>query len=292
MTDTLHDAGTGTIVAAIQLRADGTLASRLDRVTDLCKEAAQAGAKLLVLPENFAYYGEKDLGRRGQEESTPQGLVRSTLARISKDNRVWIVGGTIPISASDSSQSDIASPARPFARAMMFSPEGETGLHYDKMHLFDVDVTDKDTGKIKAYRESSFYRPGSGDTLIFDSPAGKTGVMVCYDTRFPGMALSLASQGARLLAIPAAFTRQTGKAHWQLLLQARALDTLCYVVGANLAGRDHPRQPTWGGSTIVDPWGQIIAEMDDEEGFICSAIYTEMQNDVRARLPLSDHRRL
>ena len=267
-------------IATVQTSSAGDWQRRLDKADELCRAAVADGAQLLVLPENFAYYAQKNLNEMADIESAYDGPVTSRLSLLAKELGVWIVGGTIPM--WDEQQTD-----RPFAAVPVFNNEGNICCRYNKMHLFDVDIPDQN----KRYRESDFYFPGDGSTVVFDSPVGRIGVIVCYDLRFPYLAQSLADQGAEIIVAPSAFTRETGKVHWQLLLQARALDTLCYVAGANLAGRDHPKVPTWGGSTIVNPWGKVVADMEDQEGFICAEIDLEKQQKIRQSLPLSQHRR-
>ena len=267
-------------LAAIQTSSNGEWQRRLEKAEQLCRAAAEDGAQLLVLPENFAYYGQKNLREIGELESSLDGPVTSRLSSLAEEMNVWIVGGTLPLIETAGQQ-------KPFATSLIFDNSGTPVHHYNKMHLFDVDIPEQN----RTYRESDSYLAGSGETLVFDCPLGRVGVVICYDLRFPHLALALAAKGADIIVAPSAFTRETGKAHWQLLLQSRALDTLCYLVGANLAGRDHLKIPTWGGSTIVDPWGKVLAQMDDEEGFISVEIDREKQQKIRQSLPVAQHRR-
>ena len=267
-------------LAAIQTSSNGDWQRRLEKAEQLCRAAAEDGAQLLVLPENFAYYGQKNLREIGELESSLDGPVTSRLSSLAKELNVWIVGGTLPLLETADQQ-------KPYATSLVFDNFGTPVHHYNKIHLFDVDIPEQN----RSYRESDSYLAGSGETLVFDCPLGCVGMVICYDLRFPHLAIELATRGAEIIVAPSAFTRETGKAHWQLLLQSRALDTLCYVVGANLAGRDHPKIPTWGGSTIVDPWGKVLAQMEDEEGFISVEIDREKQKKIRQSLPVTQHRR-
>ncbi|MEA3298698.1 MAG: carbon-nitrogen hydrolase family protein [Pseudomonadota bacterium] len=265
--------------AVIQIRGDQGLDGNLAACARWLAGAAAAGARLAVLPENFAYYGCRELAAAGRAEATPAGPARGFLAAEARRHGLWILGGTLPIAAADD--------PRPFAASLLVSPAGEEVARYDKIHLFDVDVAE--TGR--QYRESAEYRPGDR-VVVADTPAGRLGLSVCYDLRFPELYREQSRQGAEILAAPSAFTAATGRAHWELLLRARAVENLCYVVAANLADRDHPARPTWGGSAIVDPWGTVLASLDNDEGFAVADIDLAHLRALRARMPVHRHRRL
>ena len=268
------------LIAAVQTNSHGDLQSRLDRTADLCRQASERGAKLVVLPENFAYFGEKDTAGIADREATGKGVARQFLSDLARQYELWIVGGTLPL--WDRSGKGGAPGKPPFASTLIYSDKGEELYRYDKIKLFDVSIPEQNFH----YRESDTFTPGNGKTLVFNSPAGKVGVLVCFDLRFPRLALELANKGVEIIVAPSAFTRETGEKHWKLLLRARAIDTLSYVVGPNLAGRKRSKKATWGGSAIVDPWGEVLAEMGDEEGIITAVIDLERQKQIRARMPL------
>lgn len=265
--------------AVVQIRGDKGLEGNLAACAHWLQRASEAGAMLVVLPENFAYYGCRDLPRAAADESTPAGPVRQFLASQARSNGVWLLGGTIPVADSLDE--------KPHAASLLLSPQGEEVARYNKIHLFDVDVAE--TGK--SYRESDDYRHGS-DVVVAPTPLGNLGLSVCYDLRFPELYRALTARGAEILAVPSAFTAATGRAHWELLLRARAVENLCYVIAANLADRDHPRKPTWGGSAIIDPWGRVLAALEDEEGFAVADMDLGEQAVLRRNMPVLEHRRI
>lgn len=265
--------------AVVQTRGDKGLEGNLAACAHWLQLASEAGATLVVLPENFAYYGCRELPRAAADESTPDGPVRQFLASQACKHGVWLLGGTIPVADTLDE--------KPFAASLLVSPQGEEVARYNKIHLFDVDVAE--TGK--SYRESDDYRHGT-DVVVAPTPLGNLGLSVCYDLRFPELYREMAARGAEILAAPSAFTAATGKVHWELLLRARAVENLCYVVAANLADRNHPNKATWGGSAIVDPWGTVLASLDDEEGFAIADIDLERLHTLRRQMPVLSHRRL
>lgn len=272
-------------IAAIQLRGDGDRDHRLQRAEALIDQAAAAGAGLLVLPENFAYYGANPqrLREAAETERGPGGPARTLLAECARRHRVWILGGTLPLTSGLRGDRD----PKPFAAALLYDDSGEEVARYHKIHLFDVAV--RDTGQ--RYCESDSFRHGR-DPALLQTPFGRLGISVCYDLRFPELYRYYAAGGAELLAVPSAFTATTGAAHWQLLLRARAVENQCYVIGANIGDRHHPKRPTWGGSAIVDPWGKVLAEVGDGDGVITADLDRDRLAQVRADMPALDHRRL
>ncbi|MFA5679505.1 MAG: carbon-nitrogen hydrolase family protein [Pseudomonas sp.] len=270
--------------AVVQMRATRGLAGNLETAEALVAQACAQGANLVVVPENFAYFGHKPLTElaateKTAAEKTAAGPARALLARLAREHRIWLLGGTIPVAEPDD--------AKPYARSLLYSPEGVEVACYDKVHLFDVDVAETDV----RYRESDDYRAG-GNAVVADVAGVGLGLSVCYDLRFPELYRQLAGRGARILAAPSAFTATTGRAHWQLLLRARAVENLCFMLGANLVGRDDKKNPTWGGSAIIDPWGRVLAELDDEEGVAIADLDLREQDDIRRNMPVMDHRRI
>ena len=232
-----------------------------------------------MLPEHFVYYNEKDLVAVASQERKQTGLARSFFAEQARQHNIWLVAGTLPLfKAGDDT--------KPYATSLLYDPRGNECARYEKVHLFDVQV--QATGK--RYCESDSYQRGDR-AVTAATDVGMIGMSVCYDLRFPEFYRLLVGQGAQILVAPSAFTAATGEAHWRLLLQARAVENLCYVIGANLCNRDHPARPTWGGSAIIDPWGKVLAEMDDEEGYITAAIDGERIAALRESMPVLEHRR-
>ena len=269
-------------VAAIQLKPASSLEDNLTNVAALLSEAAAAGAQLAVLPENFAHYGQKDFTAIGFQESTHDGPVRQFLSDQARLNGLWLVGGSLPILDAE---------PLPFARSLLFDPEGNTVGQYDKIHLFDVDVSEG-TAQARSYKESDDFASGT-DVVVATTALCTLGMTVCYDLRFAELYRKLADEGAQIITVPAAFTAATGKDHWQVLLRARAIENQVFVVGANLVDRDHPSRGLWGGSVIIDPWGTVLASLDgDEAGFISAEIDLDMINELRAKMPIDAHRKL
>jgi nitrilase len=269
-------------VAAIQLKPASSLEDNLTNAAALLFEAAAAGAQLAVLQENFAHYGQKDFTAIGFQESTHDGPVRQFLSDQARLNGLWLVGGSLPVLDAE---------PLPFARSLLFDPAGNAMGQYDKIHLFDVDVG-VGTERAKSYKESDDFASGT-DVVVAPTALCKLGMTVCYDLRFAELYRKLADEGAQIITVPAAFTAATGKDHWQVLLRARAIENQVFVVGANLVDRDHPSRGLWGGSVIIDPWGTVLASLDgDDAGFIRAEIDLDMINELRAKMPIGEHRKL
>ena len=269
-------------VAAIQLKPASSLEDNLTAAAALLFEAAAAGAQLAVLPENFAHYGQKNFTAIGLQESTDDGPVRQFLADQARLNGLWLVGGSLPV---------IDAEPLPFARSLLFDPAGNALGQYDKIHLFDVDVG-AGTEQAKCYKESDDFAPGT-DPVVAATALCTLGMTVCYDLRFAELYRKLADEGAQIITVPAAFTAATGKDHWQVLLRARAIENQVFVIGANLVDRDHPSRGLWGGSAIIDPWGTVLASLDgDESGVVTAEIDLGMIAELRAKMPIGEHRKL
>jgi len=245
----------------------------------LIGEAAHVGAGLVVLPENFAFMGMRERDQLALREQEGDGQLQSFLAESAARHGVWLLGGTIPLVASDSDHVRAAS--------LVFDDHGERIARYDKVHLFDVDIP----GAEERYMESSVIESGE-ETLVVDSPFGRLGVAVCYDLRFPEMFRKMLDSGLDLLAIPAAFTANTGKAHWETLIRARAIENLVYVAAAGQSGHHANGRETHGHSMIVDPWGSVLAEIPSGVGFVCHPLDRQGQANLRRKFPCIAHRRL
>ncbi|MBK5969889.1 MULTISPECIES: carbon-nitrogen hydrolase family protein [Thiorhodovibrio] len=265
--------------AAIQMASGPSVDSNLIEVERLIKEAAEMGAALVVLPENFAFMGKKDQDQLGIAEPPGKGPLQEFLSGIADRLGIWLVGGTIPLQAS--------APDRVRSAALVFDASGQQVARYDKMHLFDVSLP----GSEERYHESATIEPGDSLTVV-ETPLGRLGVAVCYDLRFPELCRQMLDQGVELLAIPSSFTALTGKAHWEVLVRARAIENLAYVVAAAQGGYHLNGRETHGHSMIVDPWGAILAQVPRGSGCICCPIDLGFQQSVRRSFPVLDHRRL
>lgn len=266
-------------VAAAQMATGPNLTANLLEADRLVREAADAGAGLVVLPENFAFMGKQDREVLGLRERDGEGQLQAFLSEVAARYEIWLVGGTIPMSAND--------PGRARSASLVLNQHGERVARYDKIHLFDVDVP----GANERYNESSTIEPGD-EIIVLDSPFGRLGLAVCYDLRFPEMFRQMLDSGMELLAIPAAFTATTGKAHWETLVRARAIENLAYVVAAAQGGYHVNRRETHGHSMIVDPWGAILAQVPRGNGCVCHTLDREFQTSVRHGFPTIEHRRL
>lgn len=265
-------------VAALQMISGADVAANLTRAAELIARAAARGARLLLLPECFALFGSADLARVAADELSGARPIQRFLAEQAKRHGVWLIGGSIPL------------PREPGGKAMaaclVFDDQGCEVARYDKLHLFDVQVADKQ----RSYQESRDY--DYGDQLVcIDTPVGRVGLSICYDLRFAELYLALRRAGAELIVVPSAFTAVTGAAHWDVLLRARAIETQCYILAANQGGLHPGGRETFGHSCLVDPWGVIQAAMDQGEGVVRGALDPEYLASVRGRMPVVQHRR-
>lgn len=266
--------------AVIQMVSQDDVLANLATARRLLEQAAAAGARLAVLPENFAAMGRRDLAALGRAEASGQGPILPWLQRTARDLGLWIVAGTIPLPPDG--QAD----AKAHACSLLFDEYGQRVARYDKLHLFDVDVADS-RGR---YRESDDYAFGS-QVVVADTPVGRLGLTVCYDLRFPELYSGLRAAGAELITAPAAFTAVTGAAHWQVLVRARAIETQCYVLAAGQGGSHPGGRETFGHSAIIDPWGRVQAEQPSGEAVLLGARDGAEQAAIRQRMPVASHRR-
>ncbi|MBV60833.1 MAG: hypothetical protein CMH65_05985 [Nevskiales bacterium] len=268
-------------VAAIQMNSGPEVPANLARMRELVGQAADAGARLVVLPENMALMPSSQESRVHAAEAQGQGPIQDALAEAAVRHQVWLVGGTIPLRVDG--EPDRVAPA-----LLVYSPSGEMVARYDKIHLFDVEVPGDSR---RQYRESDDFVPGQALRWVQVDDVC-VGLSVCYDLRFPELYRALVDHGAQVLVAPSAFTAQTGRAHWELLLRARAVENLAFMIGANQTGV-HPRgHQTWGHSQIVDPWGRVLAAAETLPGFVLADLDLEQQRATRTRFPALTHRRL
>jgi predicted amidohydrolase len=273
-------------VAAIQMNSVADVAANLGAARRLLEDAAAADAKLAVLPENFAFMGAHETDKLAHAEALGHGPIQEFLAQTAQRLSLWIVGGTLPLAVPGRGD-------KVYAASLLFNDRGECAAHYDKIHLFDVNV-ERD-GMTESYRESSSIEYGAataGNVVSVATPAGMLGLSVCYDLRFPELYRALSAGGARILCVPSAFTEKTGEAHWEVLLRARAVENFCYVIAPNQSGIHAGGRRTWGRSMIISPWGEILAQRAEGEGVILAALDLESQSRIRKSFPSLDHRRI
>lgn len=264
--------------AAIQMASSPSISSNLLAADKLIGEAAKAGAKLVALPENFALMGEHEQDKLNAKEADGSGPIQHFLSSVAKKYGVWVVGGTIPLAADNSGKTRAA--------CLVYNDKGERVARYDKVHLFDVNVP----GTSEVYRESDSIECGT-EPLVIDTPFGRLGVAVCYDLRFPEFFRRMVDLGMEILVIPSAFTAETGAAHWEILLRARAVENLCYVIAPNQGGFHLNGRKTFGHSMIIDPWGIVLDCYKTGAGFVCADIDLERLERVRGAFPALNHRR-
>jgi nitrilase len=266
--------------AVVQMVSGGDVAANLASAGRLIERAAQAGARLVALPENFALLGRREQDKLAVAEPDGAGPIQDFLAATAQRHGIHLVGGTIPLRGAD--------PQRVRAACLLHGPDGRRLARYDKIHLFDVDVGESG----ERYRESASIEPGDAAVTV-DTELGCIGLAVCYDLRFPELFRALLAKGAEILVLPSAFTDTTGAAHWHLLCRARAVENLCYLLAPGQGGLHDNGRRTYGHSLIAGPWGEVLAECTESgEGVACADIDLAAMARQRARFPALQHRRL
>lgn len=265
-------------IVAIQLASGPNVGANLIEVERLLARAVDSGARLVVLPENFAVMGMSEADKVKAGEFEGSGPMQDFLARMARQHGIWIVGGTIPLKTNHAGKVS--------ASCLVYDDAGEVKARYDKIHLFDVQIE----GSGEEYTESAIIEPGHGVTVI-DTPVGRLGLAICYDLRFPELFRSMLDRGAEIIALPSAFTAYTGKAHWESLIRARAIENQCYLVASAQGGYHLNGRETYGHSMIVDPWGTILDELDNGPGIVGAEIDLRLVGRIRERFPSISHRR-
>jgi predicted amidohydrolase len=265
-------------VAAIQMTSSHEIGVNLEAARVHLESAARSDALLAALPENFAFMGRHSSDKRTVAEAEGAGPIQDFLAETARRLQIWIVGGTVPLRLE-------AAGGRVAAACLVYGSDGQRVARYDKIHLFDVDVP----GSQESHRESEHTGPGREPRLV-DTPVGRIGLAVCYDMRFPELFRVLSRQGAELFVVPSAFTVPTGRAHWDTLLRARAIENLCGLIAPAQWGIHPNGRETYGDSMIIDHWGQVLARMPSGTGCVVADLDPHARTDARARFPALDHR--
>lgn len=263
-------------IAAVQMTSGADKALNLESATRLILKAAESGAQLVGLPENFSWMGPEP--ERNLNAETLEGDTLARMAELARSLKISVLAGSILETGAPG--------GRLFNTSVLFGPGGQRLGVYRKIHLFDVEVGDGQT-----YRESAAVAPGT-EVVVADSPVGKVGLSVCYDLRFPELYRRHAEAGAVLLTVPAAFTLMTGKDHWEVLLRARAIENQAYVIAPAQQGKHPKDRLTWGHAMVVDPWGLVVARASEGEGLAMAELDLEYLAKVRRTLPALQHRRL
>lgn len=261
-------------VAAVQTVSSTSLINNLKSAEESIGQAVDAGAELVVLPEYFCLMGRHDTDKFTIREKPGSGMIQEFLQAQAKRYGIWLVGGTLPLESPDND--------RIYNTSLVFSPEGALLARYDKIHLFSFKKG------AESYDESVSIRPGENPVQVFDAPCGRVGLSICYDLRFPELFRAMGD--VSLIVMPAAFTYTTGKAHWDILLRARAIENQCYVLASAQGGRHDNGRRTWGHSVLIDPWGEVVDVLDEGPGFVAGDIDRQRLADVRQSLPALKHR--
>lgn len=265
-------------IAAVQMISGPEVQPNLDTAGRRVAEAAAAGARLIVLPEYFPLIGATDEARQAAREAPGTGPIQDFLAETAREHGIWLVGGSIPLMPATARDS-----GKLLNACLVFDDRGRQVARYDKIHLFNFRKGDEH------YDEAATIE--AGDRVVaFDTPFGRIGLAICYDLRFPELFRVLGT--VDLLVIPAAFTDTTGKAHWEILLRARAVENQCYVLASAQGGRHPTGRMTHGNSMVIDPWGEILARIDKGEGVIVAELDPARIAEVRTSLPALKHRKL
>ena len=257
--------------AAVQLQSDVDLLRNLRAVEQQVRRAVDLGARLVALPENFAYFGPERDRRSLAEGLGESGPIQDCLRELAEKNRIYLLGGGFP-ERSDDGQ-------RPFNTSVLFDPDGALAASYRKIHLFDVELPSG-----QALRESAGTSAGS-DVVVATVDGFRVGLSICYDLRFSRLYDRLHEAGAEILTVPAAFTEQTGKDHWHVLLRARAIEWQCWVVAPGQWGEHPGQRRSYGHSLIVDPWGTVVAQCSQGVGVCLVDVSRDLLQEVRQRMP-------
>lgn len=266
-------------VACIQMTSTADVTENLSEAKNLIQRASEEGAKLVVLPENFAIMGVDPKDKVKYKEEFGHGPIQDFLKNEAVHYGIWIVGGTIPL-ASPVNQDKV------YASCLVYDNQGQCAGRYDKIHLFDVKIRAAE----ESHNESNTILPGK-DVVVIDTPFGKLGLAVCYDLRFPELFRLMQTMGAEIIALPAAFTQVTGMAHWDILIRARAIENQIYMVAAAQTGEHANHRKTYGHSMIVNPWGEVKASLPVAVGTLAADIDLAFLHQLRGDFPVLQHRK-
>ncbi len=270
-------------IAAIQMASGPQIKANIMEATRLIRDAATKGASMVVLPECFALMAMSDSENIDLAEDEGKGFIQDAMRQCAIDNKVWIVAGAIPLKSSKSEKACLAS--------LMFNDQGEIVARYDKIHLFDVEVNCDAKTATDVYKESDTFDAGD-KIVVVDTPFGRIGMSICYDLRFPMLYRKMVEQGAEIFLIPSAFTKTTGKVHWEPLIKARAIENQCYVIAPAQGGYHVNGRHTYGHSMMVDYMGQVHGLRLKGTGIITMNIDLAAQKKLRKSFPVLQHRKL
>ncbi len=260
-------------MAAIQMASGPQVSANLSEAERLIEIAVNQGAKLVVLPEYFAIMGLKETDKIKVREDEGQGKIQDFLSNTAKKHKIWIIGGSIPLAGK--------SPNKVRNSCLVYDDKGKQVARYDKIHLFGLDLGNEH------YHEETTIEPGDAIKVV-DTPFGKIGLSICYDLRFPELYRAMGE--VNIIVVPSAFTDTTGKAHWETLVRARAIENLCYVIAPAQGGYHISGRETHGNSMIVDPWGVVLDRLPRGSGVVMATMNPKYQDSLRKSLPALQHR--
>ena len=264
-------------VAALQMVSTPERDRNLAEAERLIAQAAADGAELVLLPEYFCFMGHKDTDKLAIRETYGDGPIQQFLADAARRHRVWIIGGTLPLAVTEPSPDA----TRVLNTTLVFDAEGRERARYDKIHLFNFEKGEESFDEARTIQAGNTVR-------TFEAPFGRVGLSVCYDLRFPELYRRMGELA--LIVVPSAFTYTTGRAHWETLLRARAVENQCYVLAAAQGGRHENGRRTWGHSMLIDPWGEIVSVREEGPGVVAGQIDHARIDEVRRSLPAWRHR--
>lgn len=262
-------------IAAVQMVSTPVVEENFASARSLIAQAASQGAQLVLLPEYWPIMGMKESDKLAHAEELDAGPMQKFMSDLAREHRIWLIGGTLPMVAPDA--------GKVLNTMMVYDPDGKHVIRYDKIHLFSFTKGDE------SYDEAKTIVHGT-KVAAFDAPFGRVGLSVCYDLRFPELYRAMGD--CTLIVMPAAFTYTTGKAHWEILLRARAIENQCYVLAAAQGGQHLNGRRTWGHSMLIDPWGEVKAVLPEGEGVVIGDIEPQHLHRVRESLPALKHRKL
>ena len=262
-------------VAALQMTSTDDRDSNLKKTKRLLEKGLDRGAKLFALPENFSFMGKEEREKLELAETLEKGPSIDFLRNFASRNKVWIAGGTLPIMAGE---------GKVYNRSIVIDSDGSISAFYDKVHLFDVEIPGGER-----HKESDTVK-GGDKAVTCETPFGVLGLTICYDLRFPELYRQLTAGGAKIIFVPAAFTKKTGEAHWEVLLRARAIENQIYIIAAAQHGKHNDERSTYGNSMIIDPWGKVLARAEDGERVITAEVDLDYLESVRSNIPCLEQR--
>jgi len=265
-------------VAAVQMASGPNVQANLDEAAKLIDNAISLQAQLVVLPENFALMAMNEIDRVQHAEVHGDGPIQRFLSEQAKKHNIWLVGGTIPLQSTQAGKS--------LASCLLFNDQGDEVACYNKIHMFDVLLQDNES-----YNESMTTEAGDAHVVV-DTPFGRLGLAICYDLRFPELFRSMVNDGMDICVLPSAFTAQTGKAHWEPLIRARAIENQCYIIASAQGGYHINGRETHGDSMIVDHWGNILDRLQSGSGVVMAELDRELQSTARQNFPVLEHQRM